>query len=309
MIKEFREFFIRTTKVFTGDKADQELNYPTTNMVDTCEGKETKYNRLLSQHYASDSVIKKFLESITFKLNPEDTSKLDEQGLSKIASDEEAASNYIDVSDFSKVLQSHQLPIIMNSSNVIYTNKYYDLSLGTIHNNLADAIASGNKFVKAFIVDGGSGGPTLLLGEAYNPAKSISNNPTVPQLEGIVTIDKALHLLQAGDLITYYLVYEFICNDENETVAMQVVLFDGTTEVPIHTNNSHGSQPITEIPIRIQRTDAGDLFISTGNWSQLSYIAMPTTNTFQIYTKFTATSVAGTTEIKYYALTSESKTQ
>jgi len=311
MIKEFREFFIRTTKVFTGNKSDQELNYPIDNVVNTCNGKELKYNRLLSQHYASDDVIKKFLESITFKLNPEDTAKHTEQGLSLKANDYEAADNYIELSDFVRTLQSHQLPVMVDDMNILIPHKYYDLTNGNIYNNLALAIASGNKFTKALIGSSGVSGNKLLFGEAFNPAIIIANNPTVPIEQGKITIDKNLHLLVAGDILTYSFVYEIINSIGNETkfANVEVVLFDGVTEVTIYSNINTLATPKTEIPIRLQRTNVGDLFISTGNWAQTAYVNMPNTSTFEIYIKYSTDDIASVIKIEHYALICESKKQ
>ena len=88
-IKEYREFFLRAVQVFTGTKKDQELNYPTKYTV-SIDGKDTIVgNRLLVGHYPSENTFKKLLESITFKLNPEDSATETQQGLVSLATDAE----------------------------------------------------------------------------------------------------------------------------------------------------------------------------------------------------------------------------
>lgn len=81
VIKEFREFFLRAISVSSGTKPDQEAGFPTQYTVN---GK-TVFNRFLKKHFPSEDVFKKLFESVTFKLNPEDTATEDEQGLVKRA--------------------------------------------------------------------------------------------------------------------------------------------------------------------------------------------------------------------------------
>jgi len=71
-IKEFREWYLREVQVPSGSKADVEPNFPIQYLETTWNGVKNVYNRLLAKHYATDEVIRKFAESITFKLNPED---------------------------------------------------------------------------------------------------------------------------------------------------------------------------------------------------------------------------------------------
>ena len=85
-INEFREFFLRNIKVLLGSNKDQESNYPVQYTV-TIDGKNiTVNNRFLKGNYPSEDVMSKFLSSITFKLNTEDTATNLVQGLAKVAS-------------------------------------------------------------------------------------------------------------------------------------------------------------------------------------------------------------------------------
>jgi len=87
IIKEFREFFLRNIKLPTGTKKDQEANAAVTYTAIIDGVSKTVYNRFLKHNYPSEDVFKKLFESITFKLNTEDTATTSEQGLVKIATD------------------------------------------------------------------------------------------------------------------------------------------------------------------------------------------------------------------------------
>ena len=87
IIKEFREFFLRNIKLPTGTKKDQEANVAVTYTAIIDGVSKTVYNRFLKNNYPSEDVFKKLFESITFKLNTEDTATTSEQGLVKIATD------------------------------------------------------------------------------------------------------------------------------------------------------------------------------------------------------------------------------
>lgn len=108
-IKEFREFFLRNIKVITGSKKDQENNFPTKYTV---KGKSV-FNRFLKGHYPSESVFQKLFESLTFKLNQEDTATENVQGLVKRTVDQDAINRVSRLSGFTTVIEPHQLPEII----------------------------------------------------------------------------------------------------------------------------------------------------------------------------------------------------
>ena len=109
--KESREFFLRAAKVTVGSKADQEVGYPVAYSVLG----ETKFNRFLQGHFPSEGVMQKLFESLTFKLNAEDTSTLDAQGLSKIASDQNAYDRVnTDADSMATHIRPSQLPVVLN---------------------------------------------------------------------------------------------------------------------------------------------------------------------------------------------------
>ncbi len=113
-IKEFREFFLREIAQTSGSKADQEANYPTNYLV---RGKSV-FNRFLRNHFPSEGIMKKFLESIGFKLNPEDTATTSTQGFVKKASDTNAETRALNPgSDMAVAVTTHQLPEIVTSTD------------------------------------------------------------------------------------------------------------------------------------------------------------------------------------------------
>lgn len=112
--KEYREFFLRATVVTSGTKPDQEGAFPTTYYI----GTTLVYNRFLKNHFPSEKVFKKLFESIAFKKNQEDTAKLAEQGLTKIATDADAESRTSAlITDFTATTVPHQLPEIVLSTD------------------------------------------------------------------------------------------------------------------------------------------------------------------------------------------------
>lgn len=106
IIAEFREFFSRHVQVNSGSKPDKESGYPTKYFI----GADEKYNRFLKGDYPSEGVFSKFLKSIGFKLNPEDTATEDIQGFGKACSDEDAEKRTDLFTDgFTRFVQPHQL--------------------------------------------------------------------------------------------------------------------------------------------------------------------------------------------------------
>lgn len=94
VIKEFREFFKRVVSINYGDKRDQEVGFPTTTTVKDLNGlQKVVYNRFVDGGYPTEDVFAKLLESITFKLNVEDTATDTVQGLVKTPSTSELESH------------------------------------------------------------------------------------------------------------------------------------------------------------------------------------------------------------------------
>lgn len=114
-VKEFREFFLRNIKVITGLKKDQEVDYPITIKVKGID----KFNRFLKDHFPSEGIFTKLFESLTFKLNLEDTATTTIQGLSKKALDSEVETRTLNLNtDFTKTVVSHQLPEIVTVTDI-----------------------------------------------------------------------------------------------------------------------------------------------------------------------------------------------
>lgn len=130
IIKEVREFFLRHTKVLTGVKRDREQPYPLQYTTTNALGElVTAYNRFLAGDIPSEDTFKKFLESITFKLNPEDTAKTTEQGLVMTATAAEVLSRlYVASNDFQKVVKVEHIPEVYYGGDIILNIKYKDAS-------------------------------------------------------------------------------------------------------------------------------------------------------------------------------------
>jgi microcystin-dependent protein len=108
IIKEFREFFLRHVQVSSGAKPDQEVGF---NLQYFIGGIGQKFNRFLKGDFPNENVFKKLFQSITFKLNVEDTADNVNQGLVRIATDTEAeARTDNSTGTFTNVVQPHQLP-------------------------------------------------------------------------------------------------------------------------------------------------------------------------------------------------------
>lgn len=121
--KEYREFFLRATKVVTGSKADKETNFPTQYMVTDLAGNQIMgFNRFLKTHFPSEDVFKKLFESLTFKLNPEDTASQDTQGLVRIVTGHNIVNRInIDIEgseQFTTVVVPSAMPKISAGSNI-----------------------------------------------------------------------------------------------------------------------------------------------------------------------------------------------
>lgn len=122
-IKEYREFFLRNVAVTSGAKKDQETGYPLQYII---TGIGSVFNRFLKSNYPSEDVNKKLFESITFKLNPEDTANLIEQGLVRVATDVEGiARTSSGAGVFTNVVKPHQLP------DIVLTTDGSDTLIGT----------------------------------------------------------------------------------------------------------------------------------------------------------------------------------
>lgn len=136
--KEFREFFLRNTRVTTGAKKDQESNYPFDYLVNGVK----KFNRFLKNHFPSQDVFTKLFESITFKLNQEDTASSTVQGLVKKATDTETEIRTANPNtDFTKSVAPHQIPEIVLATDgndaVVSTTIVGNLTLTVLKRTIA----------------------------------------------------------------------------------------------------------------------------------------------------------------------------
>lgn len=108
-IKEFREFFFRKVTQSSGIKSDQESTFPIQYYIQDVNGREKKVrNRFNKGDFPSESVFKKLFESITFKLNPEDTASTTVQGLVKTVTGNQVRDDDNGSDGFSKTIQPSQ---------------------------------------------------------------------------------------------------------------------------------------------------------------------------------------------------------
>jgi hypothetical protein len=205
--KEFREFFTRHIAVNSGTKKDQEVGFPTTTTKQDCCGNIVNvYNRLLKDDLATDDVIKKFLESIGFKLNIEDTAQLTQQGFVLRASDSDAAQfAYVNpASNYSKAVLPHQLANVIAGAGATVTLEYYDVTLddGTTYANLGLAQASGNNFrpIYEIALSGAASGAVTLL---YNNISNVANGAAASSTLDNFDINLSTYFNAVGDLIEF----------------------------------------------------------------------------------------------------------
>src|SRR5574343_434107 len=121
IIKEFREFFLRNIKLPIGTKKDQENNVAVTYTAIIDGVSKTVYNRFLKNNYPSEDVFKKLFESITFKLNTEDTATTSEQGLVKIATDNQVQLGTSTINGYQLVPKPSQV-LYLYTANSLPTN-------------------------------------------------------------------------------------------------------------------------------------------------------------------------------------------
>lgn len=208
IIKEFREFFLRSVQTNSGSKPDIETGYATTYTIITDSGTpQTVYNRFLKDHFPSEGVFRKLFESITFKLNPEDTASVSLQGLIKLATDAQIQARAKAENSFSLGITPKNLPRVtgnlVSSSFVdesyLYTinrNNNYDISsFGVVGSNLVIELNNATTFsVPLSDID--------VLGDVVN---SISYNAGTGQLSIIMNggaKNVSTTLTDLGDTIT-----------------------------------------------------------------------------------------------------------
>lgn len=112
---EYREFFLRSSKVTSGSTPDQESGYANTVKVKGV----TKFNRFLKEHFPTEGVFTKLFKSLTFKLNKDDRASTTTQGLVKKSSDTDAESRTLNpAADFTLSVAPHHLPDLVLATDV-----------------------------------------------------------------------------------------------------------------------------------------------------------------------------------------------
>ena len=136
-IKEYREFFIRAIQVPAGTKADKQTNYVTQYQVTDVNGNHIMaFNRFLKDHFPSQDVFEKLFESLTFKLNPEDTASVTTQGLVKVVTGEQVIGRDDSVTTsgetFTTVVVPSALPVVAAGTNTTLTTEIIKASDGSV---------------------------------------------------------------------------------------------------------------------------------------------------------------------------------
>lgn len=199
VIKEFKEFFLRSTQVNSGAKPDQEVNFPISYLVSGI----SRLNRFLAGHFPSESVIKKLFESIPFKLNQEDTASSTVQGLVRKSTDAIAFNRTINLdSDFSLSVAPHQLSDIVTaidgSDTSTSSSEVNNLRLTILNRN----IGSG-RTRKNFLLENTSLSQAKYLKDTFT-----SNNTTLAIVLGVSA--NALTVALKTGKIYKFKVYLFI---------------------------------------------------------------------------------------------------
>lgn len=142
VIKEVREFFLRHTKQNIGSKKDREYNYPLRYDVTIGGVIVSVYNRFIKGDYPSQGIFEKLFNSITFKLNVEDTAKTTEQGLVKKATLAQIVARTDNDSGYTLGVTPAQLPQVTGSTGITVvasqtaTNVLYTISSSSSSQNV-----------------------------------------------------------------------------------------------------------------------------------------------------------------------------
>lgn len=173
IIQEFREFFLRNVQVNSGSKADKEMNFPIKYQV----GSSQVFNRFLKDNFPSENVFSKLFNSITFKLNLEDTATTKNQGLVRLATNTEVQNNTNNTNiDYSNVIQPGQLPLILGT-------RLLGQKIGFDMNSTLDqliTLVGGSKYIITdIVIKNSSGHVTVADNLAFYSGTSRSGNAVI----------------------------------------------------------------------------------------------------------------------------------
>ncbi len=173
--KEYKEFFLRHTQVTSGNKVDQETNFPTQYSV----GGTLKFNRFLKGDYPSENIFTKLFNSITFKLNVEDTATETQQGLTRYATDNEAIARINSLTtEFANVVKPSQLPnlrtiALQNSDVLLGTTTKDGISFSNI---ITDIIGDNTKTKRDFAVQAAVDNSIEIVSDHLQLVNDIAND-------------------------------------------------------------------------------------------------------------------------------------
>ena len=173
--KEYKEFFLRHTQVTSGNKVDQETNFPTQYSV----GGTLKFNRFLKGDYPSENIFTKLFNSITFKLNVEDTATETQQGLTRYATDNEAIARINSLTtEFANVVKPSQLPnlrtiALQNSDVLLGTTTKDGISFSNI---ITDIIGDNTKTKRDFAVQAAVDNSIEIVSDRIQLVNDVAND-------------------------------------------------------------------------------------------------------------------------------------
>ena len=238
IIKEYREFFLRAIQVPTGTKADKELNYPAQYQVTDINGKQIMaFNRFLKEHFPSEDVFKKLFESIAFKINPEDTATVPQQGLVRIVTGEGIVAREDVILDgtetFATVVVPSNLPIVEGGTNITVVAEIVRSSDDVVVVSIppGDTQSYYIKYtVNADSIVTGAGGGTTVVGGTVILGGTLEDGPTI--IKGGVS-----STLTFGDVIDPF--------DSIDMHTVDIIELNNTTDgvsIKIKDTNSGGDQ-------------------------------------------------------------------
>jgi len=259
---EYKEFFVRQNTVVTGGVPDQEASFPTKELVLKPDGTTSlEYNRFLKGHFPSEKVYKKFMNSITFKLNHEDTASRDVQGLVRIA----IGKNIVDGVDFDRdiingfnrdfttVVVPSTLPIVSAGANVTVTARIRKVS----DDSMVLTILAGDRelYYLDYEVAANSGSNLV---EPFR-IKLVKGDTLAVDANDASMLVIGSHLIPANTLVDENdsLAYELIWSNSSAVVnSKQLVVYLGNS------NNITNCEKIIDYNVQAAELDASQHIIS-----------------------------------------------
>lgn len=239
-VPEYREFYLRAIAQTGSASPDKESGFPVKEIVVYPDGStDLENNRFLTNHFPSEKVYKKLFESITFKLNSEDTASVEQQGLVRIAIGQNIV-NRKDIEEifvngssrkFTTVVVPSELPIVSAGTGIsvnVLIRKVSDNSIVTsIPSNDRDLYYIDYQIINTVT-------PINNVGNYFNVRMLTISNLSAVDSNDNDSIVLGTHFIQASQLITDVdmLSYKLLWFDNSDSEQ------NGTLEIYIGTDNN-----------------------------------------------------------------------